>query len=316
MKKLYSALCIILAIPMIFCSCSLFASSQAESITISSESLSLLIGDSSELTTSISPEDVSDKSVTWSSSDENVATVTTDGTVKGVGEGTAIITAMTDNGVKDECNVTVNPIEVTSVTLDSENASVTVGKKIELTAKVLPTNATDTSVEWSSSDESVAVVSSSGFVTGVKAGVASISCTTGNGKKASCTVTVKSSTESSDSAEESTDSTDSTSESTQPSESESSDSSSGSSSSSDSSEYMFADSSTRKLSESEVSSLSASEAQYAINEIYARNGYVFKTDSIQSYFESKSWYHADSSFTMNDLNETERYNVSLLTKYR
>lgn len=306
---------------MIFCSCSLFASSQAESITISSESLSLLIGDSSELTTSISPEGVSDKSVTWSSSNENVVTVTTDGTVKGVGEGTAIITAMTDNGVKDECNVTVNPIEVTSVTLDSENASVTVGKKIELTAKVLPTNATDTSVEWSSSDESVAVVSSSGFVTGVKAGVASISCTTENGKKASCTVTVKSSTESSDSAEESTDSTESTSESTQPSESESSDSSSGSSSggassSSDSSEYMFADSSTRKLSESEVSSLSASEAQYAINEIYARNGYVFKTDSIQSYFESKSWYHADSSFTMNDLNETERYNVSLLTKYR
>ena len=63
------------------------------------------------------------------------------------------------------------------------------------------------------------------------------------------------------------------------------------------------------------SPVSNSFAQDAINEIYARNGYVFKTDSIRRYYESKPWYYPDSGFTTGDFNSTEKYNIRLLEEY-
>ena len=81
-------------------------------------------------------------------------------------------------------------IEVTSVSLNKTSASVTVGSTVALTASVAPENATDQTIIWSSSDTSVATVSSTGVVKGIKAGTATITAKSSNGKTAKATITV------------------------------------------------------------------------------------------------------------------------------
>lgn len=79
--------------------------------------------------------------------------------------------------------------------------------------------------------------------------------------------------------------------------------------------FIFPHSSQRKLTVDEVTGLGGDVAQDAINEIYARHGYVFKTKSIQKYYESRSWYHKNYNFSESDLSEIESYNIGLLRKY-
>ena len=62
-------------------------------------------------------------------------------------------------------------------------------------------------------------------------------------------------------------------------------------------------------------SVSGSFSQDAVNEIFARNGYVFRTASIKAYYESKSWYKPDPNFSMSELSEIEEYNIALFSKY-
>lgn len=127
--------------------------------------------------------------VTWKSSDEKVATVNA-GTVTFVGEGTAEITA-TAGEVSATCKVTVKAatVAVDKVTLDKTSAELTVGDTATIKAVVTPDNATDKTVTWTSSDESVATVKD-GVVTAVKAGKATITAKAGD-KTADCAVTVK-----------------------------------------------------------------------------------------------------------------------------
>ena len=86
---------------------------------------------------------------------------------------------------------------------------------------------------------------------------------------------------------------------------------------------IFPDSSARYLAQSEVtvtlksrsgSPVSQSFAQDAINEIYARNGYIFRTESIRSYYEAQSWYHPNPGYD-GSLNTFEAYNIALLSGY-
>jgi hypothetical protein len=121
-----------------------------------------------------------------------VATVSTGGVVTGVSVGTAIITVKTDDGGKTAtCNVTVNPISVTGVSLNKTTTSLNVGATETLIPTITPSNATNQNVTWSSSPTSVATVSASGVVTGVAAGSATITVTTAEGgKTATCSVSV------------------------------------------------------------------------------------------------------------------------------
>lgn len=82
--------------------------------------------------------------------------------------------------------------------------------------------------------------------------------------------------------------------------------------------YVFPDSSSRYLSESEVSGLSKSQLMYARNEIYARHGYIFQDAGLRQYFEGKSWYSpavSPSQFTSSMLNAVEQANIKLIQKY-
>lgn len=154
---------------------------------ITPESLYLTVGKSTRLNISYTPQGASAKSVTWESSDDNVATVSSSGFVKGVSQGKAVVTATTDNGVRASAKVEVLPLPQ-SVSLPSA-VSVYMGFTKEVVPNVVPEKS-ESSFSWKTSDPSVATVSL-GKITGVKAGRAVITVTTENGKTASCEVTVK-----------------------------------------------------------------------------------------------------------------------------
>ena len=157
------------------------------SVTLDQTSLTLTAGETIDLTATVSPENATDKTVTWSSSDSDVATVS-DGKVTAVSVGSSTITARCGN-VKSECAVTVSPIEVTSVTLDQTSVTLTAGETVRLTATVSPDNATDKTITWTSSNTSFATVKN-GEVTAVAVGSATVTAKCGK-VKAECTITVK-----------------------------------------------------------------------------------------------------------------------------
>ena len=143
-----------------------------------------------KLSANVMPSNATNKAVTWSSRNTSVATVSSDGTVKAVGYGTAVITAKTVNGLTSNCTVTVNPIAVTGVSLNKTSLSFTgTGSSQTLTATFSPSNATNKTLTWSSSNTSVATVSN-GVVKAVGFGTATITAKSNNGKTASCSVTV------------------------------------------------------------------------------------------------------------------------------
>ncbi len=157
-------------------------------ITLDPTSVSITVGGTAKLTATVSPADATDKTVTWSSSKESVATVE-NGTVTAVAVGTATITAKAGSKTAT-CTVTVKAKEVpvTGITLDPTSVSIEVGKTAKLTATVTPADATNATVTWSSSKESVATVEN-GTVTAVAVGTATITAKAGD-KTATCTVTV------------------------------------------------------------------------------------------------------------------------------
>ncbi len=156
-------------------------------------------GEALQLTATVAPANATNKNVTWTSSNEAVATVSEGGLVTAVAAGEADITVTTTDGnFTAVCKVTVKEAEeptvaVTGVTLDKTVAELTVGgEALQLTATVAPAEATDKTVTWTSSDVAVATVSATGLVTAVVAGEADITVTTADGNfTAVCKVTVK-----------------------------------------------------------------------------------------------------------------------------
>jgi uncharacterized protein YjdB len=141
------------------------------------------------LTPTVYPSSLTDKSVTWESSNTKIATVTTAGKVKGVKVGTATITCTSNaTGLKATC--TVNVVNG-FVTLNKTEAYVQKGKTLTLKATITPETLEDKSVTWESSNTKIATVTSAGKVKGVKYGSATITCTSvATGAKATCQVTV------------------------------------------------------------------------------------------------------------------------------
>ena len=162
-------------------------------VTISSSTLSLKPGETSQLTATVAPSNATNKDVSWSSSNTSITTVASDGAVAAIAPGTATITVTTaDQGKTATCLVTVNAIPVSKITLSNTSLTLTEGDSSQLTATVAPSNATNKTVSWSSSDTSVAVVADDGSVTAKSAGTATITCSSANGAvKATCPVTVK-----------------------------------------------------------------------------------------------------------------------------
>ena len=160
------------------------------SIALDKPSVTLSIGGKATLIPTITPYNVSNKNVTWTSSDSNIATVN-NGVVTGVSAGTATITVKTSNGKTATSKITVSKeaINVTNITLNSNKINLDAGSSYTLKVSYSPTNATNQSVTWSSSNTGVATVTN-GVVRGVRGGTATIMAKTSNGITATCTVEV------------------------------------------------------------------------------------------------------------------------------
>ena len=169
----------------------------ATGVSLNKTSAEMYVGDSTSLVATVTPTNATNKGVTWTSSDESVATVSNQGVVTALKTGTSTITATTKDGsYKATCTVTVKApepatIAVTGVTLNLKISTMQVGDSLNLVATVLPTNATIKTLKWTSSDTSVATVSEQGIITAVKEGKTTITVSTLDGHiKASCELTV------------------------------------------------------------------------------------------------------------------------------
>jgi uncharacterized protein YjdB len=154
------------------------------SVAVAPAADSVIVGLTKQLKATLTPAYPSNTSLSWSSSDTNIATVNATGLVTGVSTGIANITVTTQDGGKTaQSSIKVTPvIHVTSVLLDS---TITIGLSTSrnLTATVLPANALNKNVSWASSDTTVARINSSGLVTGLKLGTTTITVTTEDGAK-------------------------------------------------------------------------------------------------------------------------------------
>jgi hypothetical protein len=162
-------------------------------VSLTPKNINIKINVTETLTVNFTPTDATNKTITWESSRESVATVT-NGVVMGVSAGTAVITVTTNDGsFKDSCSVTVSAdyIAVTGVSLNKPALSLNVGGSETLTAALTPSDASNKNVNWSSSAPNIASVSPSGLVTAVSPGNATITVTTvDNNRTANCSVNV------------------------------------------------------------------------------------------------------------------------------
>lgn len=163
-------------------------------ISLNKTTMSLAAGESEYLYATISPSNATDKSVSWTSSNTAIATVSSSGYVTAKAVGSAEITATTtDGGKKATCNITVLPVAVTGITLNKSSLSMLENDSETLIATIIPSNATNKAVSWSSSNSAVASVNANGLVLAKAAGNAIITVTTEDGQKtANCSVSVQS----------------------------------------------------------------------------------------------------------------------------
>ena len=283
-----------------------------EKLKLNQKQLEMTVGDSVELSAGKATK------VSWDSSNDDVVTVNS-GVVNAKSAGEAVITASSENGETDSCHVKVSDKLISEITLSATGVRVEVGKTIQLEATYKPADASHVVLNWSSSDASIATVNEEGFVTGIAPGVTTITCKSDNDISASCTVNVGSAGQPTVAPTQPSTvvrptETSASPKSTNPAAGSQSPSSGG---------MLFPDSSTRYLTTDEIAAkvygmsgtpLSSSFGQDAVNEIYARHGFVFRTASIRAYYEAQSWYHPDPGYD-GSLSAIEQYNVGLLSQY-
>lgn len=179
-------------------SCIISVVNPVQEIKLNVRNVSLNVGDKKQLCVSLIPIDADNKEIVWISNNEDVATVSKDGIITGKGAGTAVITVTSaeNEDVKDECEVTVLQ-PVTGIILDySELVLTNIGETAHLQAMVLPEDASNKEVRWSSSKENVCTVSNNGTIIALDNGISVVTATTVDGGfVAVCTVTVDTTTD-------------------------------------------------------------------------------------------------------------------------
>ena len=164
-----------------------------ESVTVNAKTTMVAVGKTITLTATVLPNNANDKNVTWTSLDPSIATVTANGTVKGVTRGSVGILCAT-RADPNVCNVIVIDViqQVEKITPTSSKVTVHVGESAELGWTISPADASEPSVSFSSANQRIATVNEFGLVTGVAKGetTITISANDGSGRTARVTVTV------------------------------------------------------------------------------------------------------------------------------
>ena len=183
MKKCYMILIFVFVIFLTSC-----GTKKLESILLTVDKRNVSINETKKIKVQYNPENVMEELI-WSSSNSEVASVQ-DGVITGKNIGTAIITAITKDGIKDEITIEVYK-KAESIELDKTNVELTIGDTIKINAKVIPDDATYSNIFWTTSDYNVASVDLNGLITANNIGKATINATTIDGISASLTVNVQ-----------------------------------------------------------------------------------------------------------------------------
>lgn len=158
-------------------------------VALDQASIKLNVRQTQQLTASIAPENASNKSVLWESSDPSIATVSDTGLVQAVAKGKATITAYSyDKAKSASCEVEVL-VPCVEVTLDQTELEMTLGESKTLIASMLPLETTDL-VKWSSGNAAIVSVDEYGKITAAGAGTTTVTATADSGVQAVCQVTV------------------------------------------------------------------------------------------------------------------------------
>ncbi|MFA6309558.1 MAG: Ig-like domain-containing protein [Clostridia bacterium] len=160
-------------------------------VTIDKSTASMNAGGTLQLNANVTPANATNKAVTWKSSDENIAAVSSEGVVTAKKKGNATITVTTTEGsMAATCIITVNQ-PVKSVKLNKKTVTIKVGKFSKLIATINPSDASNKKVIWRSTNKRIVTVSATGVIKGVKKGIAYIKVFTADGNKtAKCKITV------------------------------------------------------------------------------------------------------------------------------
>ena len=163
-------------------------------IMLDESEVEMILGETFLLTATVLPEDATNKSLKWKSSNETIAKVNENGFVIAINVGEVIITAKTMDGtnLSASCKVTVVPSFAQSISLDKIDILLRESETATLVATVLPETTSNKSVEWKSSNDAVATINNNGEVTAIAVGEAIITAITTDGTNlsASCKVTV------------------------------------------------------------------------------------------------------------------------------
>ena len=164
----------------------------ATSISLDKTEVSLEVAETTMLTATVLPETATNKSVTWTSSNEAVATVDANGVVTAIALGEAVIAATTTDGsdLSASCQVTVIPTLAVSIEVTPNSVEAEENSEVQLSVNILPENATYKSVEWSSSNDAIASVNANGLVKIRKEGNVVITATTTDGTNLSATCSI------------------------------------------------------------------------------------------------------------------------------
>ena len=147
----------------------------ASSVEIDEDDLELVIGELKILTATVLPSNTTDKTITWRSSDKDIVMIDAEGELKALDVGKVTITVKTINGKEDTINVTVNPIKVSEIKIDKLDVNMKVDETVVLTATVLPEDATDKTIEWTSENEEIVIVEN-GVIKAINPGSTKIIC--------------------------------------------------------------------------------------------------------------------------------------------
>ena len=154
-------------------------------IVLNSYSITIDVAGNYQLIATVNPEDAADKTITWLSSNPDVATVSESGLITAKSIGSAMIYAQCGY-ISSSCDVVVLP---KSVSLDYQNVELDVDDTKQLAATVFPETSTNKTVVWESTDTDVVTVSEEGLVTAIAPGVAVVTATCDEGS-AFCIFTV------------------------------------------------------------------------------------------------------------------------------
>lgn len=171
--------------------CQVSVGQSVTEITLNTEAVTVPVPKTVNVNATVAPSNATNQQVIWTSSNEEIATVSAYGAIKGIAPGDAIITATAKDGsgVSSQCMVTVvSP--VTKITIEEKSISMPAKESLHISATVEPENASIKEIVWSSSDEKTVIVDRMGIIHAINNGHAIITAAATDGSNVTATINV------------------------------------------------------------------------------------------------------------------------------